>query len=84
MCSLNNETVPNGVFELWINGTSIDIKITGDSVSASQVSACSGSCNGGPQVSCEDDNGNQYTGTCQKVCCLSCGSTVNLTSCCGG
>jgi hypothetical protein len=85
MCSLNNEVVPGGIFEVYINYKSIDIIIRGDSFSTNQISACSGSCNsdGKVQVSCSD-NGKNYTGTCTKVCCLSCGSTCTLTSCCGG
>jgi hypothetical protein len=84
LCSLNGEPVLGGTFEFYINGSSIDVIIRGTLLTISQFGACSGSCNGGPQVSCEDDNGQSYTGTCQKCCCLSCGVTVHLTSCCGG
>lgn len=84
MCGLNGETVAGGTIDICINGESIDIIIKGSSFSTSQIAACSGSCNGGSQVTCTDDNGKGYTGTCQKICCLPAGSTCCLTSCCGG
>jgi hypothetical protein len=81
MCSLNNETVTGGDFELYINGTSIDIVIWGDSFTTDQLISCSGSCNGAGRINCTDDEGNTYTGTCSKICCTSCGVVANLTSC---
>lgn len=83
MCTLNGESVEGGSFELYINCNSIDITIKGDSFSADQIVSCCNSCNGGDRVSCQDDTGNSYEGTCQRVCCLSTNCTVNLTGCCG-
>jgi hypothetical protein len=82
MCMLNEENVSNGMMEIYINNTSIDIIIRGDIFSSSQISACSNSCNSSDRVSCQDDNGKNYTGSCQRICCISgCCCTANLTGC---
>jgi hypothetical protein len=81
MCSLAGDYVENGSMEVNINGNSIDIIIRGDYFLPQQIYECSQSCNNEKPVSCADDDNHQYDCTCQKVCCLSCGSTCNLTSC---
>jgi hypothetical protein len=81
MCSLAGSSVVSGTIDIYINNTSMDIIIKGDLFSPDQIKACSNSCNSSDRVSCQDDNGKNYTGSCQRICCNSCGSTCNLTGC---
>lgn len=85
MCSLNGETVTGGTIDIYINESSMDICIKGDLFSVDQIAACSNSCNSSDRVSCQDDNGKNYTGSCQRICCIAeCGCTANLTGCVQG
>lgn len=81
-CYLAGELLIGGLIEQNINNSSIDLCITATSLTASQVSACSGSCNStGVRVSCQDSCGQNFLGSCSKCCCLSSGCRVDLTSC---
>jgi len=77
MCSLEGEDVPYGRIEYDLNeGNFMAILRCPGTLTADQMAACVP----GEKVTCESD-GCTITGTCERVCCNSCGSSVFMNGC---
>jgi hypothetical protein len=69
-----------GTIEVYANGYTAEIIIRCDSLSETQLVACNESCGSGALVTCISD-GKSYVGKCAWICCVSCGTVCQLTSC---
>ena len=77
MCSLEGEDVPYGRIEYDLNdGVLMTVLRCPGTLTVNQMAACVP----GENVTCEAD-GCTITGTCERVCCNSCGSSVFLQGC---
>lgn len=79
-CYLAGELVIDGAIIQDANNGTLDITVCGASLTATQLAACSASCNGGAPVTCSDGV-KDFTGTCNRVCSSSCGAKVNIMGC---